>query len=109
MNRGRVQAQGDGTEESESWATPDDFTKNMGLEKVDCLEGLLSRPELSLRTQALSQARNRISTTPAYGVDAVMKKSFYSDKRRREIRIDIEVNAGTSFVDDHVNGGLDGE
>ncbi|MDF5227822.1 hypothetical protein P3655_22760 [Vibrio parahaemolyticus] len=108
MNRGRVQAQGDNTEKSESWTTPDGFTKSMGLRKADALESLLTRPELSLRDQAISQARNRISTAPSYGINAVMKKSYYNDKRRRDIRVDIEVNAGTSFIDDP-RGDSDGQ
>ncbi len=49
MNRGRIQAQGDGTEKSSSWAINGDFTKTMGLNKVDELEQQLSRAELSKR------------------------------------------------------------
>ena len=104
MNRGRVQAQGNGTEKSESWATRDGFTKSMGINKVDDLERSLTSPELNLRTDSIHKARNRITTTPSNGVDAVMKKSYYDDVRRREIRIDIEVNSGTSFIDDLVTG-----
>ena len=104
MNRGRIQAQGSGTEKSEAWATPNDFTKEMGLDKVSVLEDSLTRPELRLRATALEKAKNRIITTPSYGIDAVMKKSYYNDARRREIRIDIEVNAGTSFIDNPING-----
>lgn len=100
MNRGRIQAQGSGTEKSTSWATIEDFTKSMGINKVDNLQNLLTRPELNLRRSAIQQARNRINTTPSYGIAAVMKKSYYDDIRNRKVRIDIEVNSGTSFIDD---------
>ncbi|NOR87385.1 MAG: hypothetical protein GQ527_07235 [Bacteroidales bacterium] len=108
MNRGRVQAQGNGTEKSESWATHGDFTKSMGIGKVDDLENSLTPLELNLRALAIQKARNRIATTPYTGVDAVMKKSYYDDVRRREIRIDIEVNSGTSFIDDPAIGDENG-
>ena len=98
MNRGRIQAQGDGTEKSSSWAINGDFTKTMGLNKIDELEQQLSRAELSKRDNALKQAKHRIRTSPTYGISAVMKKSYYNDFRHREIRIDIEVNHGISFV-----------
>ena len=101
MNRGRIQAQGGGTEKSGAWATNNDFTKEMGLDKVDELEHQLSRVELSLRDDALMQARDRITTAPNYGISAVMKKSYYNDFRTRKIRIDIEVNHGTSFIGDN--------
>jgi hypothetical protein len=99
MNRGRIQAQGGGTEKSESWALNTDHYKNMGIASVDNLEGQLTNPELTLRTNALQQCRNRILSTPSYGVSAQMKKSYYDDFRNRKIRVDIEVNAGVAFID----------
>lgn len=103
MNRGRIQAQGSGTEKSTTWATIDSFTKGMGINKANDLQAILTAPELRLRNNAIQQARNRILTAPAYGIDAVMKKSYYDDFRNRHIRIDIEVNCGTSFVDNPVD------
>lgn len=99
MNRGRVQAQGNGTEKSESWAASCDFTKDMGLAKLDSLESSLTTPELSLRRLAIQQARDRVKSAPDYGISAIMKKSYYDDKTKRAIRIDVEINARTSFVD----------
>jgi hypothetical protein len=91
MNRGRIQAQGNGTEKSESWALNTDHYKSMGITCVDNLQRQLTNPELNLRTNALLQCRNRILTTPSYGVYAQMKKSYYDDIRNRKIRVDIEV------------------
>jgi hypothetical protein len=99
MNRGRIQAQGDGTEKSESWTLNTDHYKHMGITCVDNLQGQLTNPELLLRTNALQQCRNRILSTPNYGVSAQMKKSYYDDFRNRKVRVDIEVNAGVAFID----------
>jgi hypothetical protein len=103
MNRGRIQAQGNNTEKSAPWATNDDHTKNMGLERVANLQNQLTPAELNLRILSLDKCRDRINTTPSYGVSAQMKKSFYDDFRNRQIRVDIEVNAGSAFLDDPNN------
>lgn len=103
MNRGRIQAQGNQTEKSASWNMNNDHTKSMGLERVDNLENQLTPAEYHLRTQALAKCRNRIITTPAYGVTSQMKKSYYDDFRNRHIRVDIEVIAGIAFIDDLLN------
>ncbi|MCY1223120.1 hypothetical protein D9M68_183320 [compost metagenome] len=103
MNRGRIQAQGNGTEKSESWTLNTIHYKYMGIDSVDILEGKLTNPELNLRRDALNKCRNRILSTPAQGVSAQMKKSYYDDFRSRHIRIDIEVNAGIAFMDNPNN------
>jgi hypothetical protein len=100
MNRGRIQAQGGGTEKSEPWALDTTHYKSMGITGVDSLATQLTRQELTLRANALQQCRNRILTTPSYGVSAQMKKSYYDDYTNRKVRVDIEVNAGVAFVDD---------
>ncbi|MBT7827929.1 MAG: hypothetical protein HN600_15180 [Bacteroidetes bacterium] len=100
MNRGRIQAQGNNTEKSAPWAIQNNHTKNMGIERVDNLSNQLTPAELNLRTNSLQDARNRINTAPSYGIAAVMKKSYYDDFRNRQIRIDIEVNAGIAFIDE---------
>jgi hypothetical protein len=99
MNRGRVQAQGNGTEKSSSWASNHDVTKGMGLLSVDGLIAQLEPAELHLRTTALQKSKDRINSAPSNGVIAVMKKSYYDDFRNKKVRVDIEVNAGTAFID----------
>lgn len=100
MNRGRIQAQGNGTEKSAPWNVNIEHTKNMGLERIGNLEAQLTPAELNLRVGALVKCRNRIMTTPGIGVSAQMKKSYYDDFRARKIRVDIEVNSGIAFMDD---------
>lgn len=98
MNRGRIQAQGNGTEKSEPWATLSDITKDIGINKVTNLEQQLTPAELSQRQIALQQVRNRINTTPYCGISALYKKSYWNDFRQRQIRIDIEVLNGIAFI-----------
>lgn len=103
MNRGRIQAQGDGTEKSAAWAILTDHFKYMGIASVDNVDSQLTNAERNVRRNALQQCRNRILTTPSYGVSAQMKKSYYDDFRNRQIRVDIEVNAGVAFMDNPPN------
>ncbi len=103
MNRGRIQAQGGGTEKSDAWAIPTDHYKYMGIASVDNLDDQLTNAERNVRVNALQQCRNRILTTPPHGVSAQMKKSYYDDFRNRHIRVDIEVNAGVAFMDNPQN------
>ena len=58
MNRGRIQAQGGGTEKSSAWSTQEHFTKEMGIERVDNLQNQLTPAELACRTIALQKSRN---------------------------------------------------
>jgi len=102
MNRGRIQAQGGGTEKSESWALNTIHYKHMGITSLDNLQNQLTNPELILRTNALQQCRIRILAISNHGVSAQMKKSYYDDFRNRKVRVDIEVNAGVAFVDDPI-------
>lgn len=32
------------------------------------------------------------------GIDAVKKRSFYDDRKRRDIRVDVEILGGKAFV-----------
>ena len=100
MNRGRIQAQGGGTEKSAAWHDVENFTKVKGLERVDNLENQLTPAEHNLRIQALAKARNRIINCPHIGLSAISKKSYYDDFARKDIRIDVEVIHGIGFMDE---------
>lgn len=102
MNRGRVQAQGGGTEKSEAWALQTDHYKNMGISSVHQLQVKLTPSEIRLRRDSFQKCIIRISTTPSCGVSAPMKKSYYDDPRNRKIRVDIEVNEGVAFIDNPI-------
>ena len=100
MNRGRIQAQGGGVEKSATWATDSDVTKSIGIERVNNLESQLTPAERNVRTVAIQKSKVRINSASPNGVSALMKKSYFDDKRDKKVRVDIEVNAGIAFIDD---------
>lgn len=96
-HRGRFQAQGDGLEESESWSQDEPLSKNDALKLLDKLNGRLSEKELKKREKAFRSASDYIKNAQG-GIDAVKKKSFYDDKKKRSIRVDVEILGGKAFV-----------
>ena len=95
-HRGRIQAQGGGTEESESWSQDEPLTKKAGLALLERLKRRLRPAERRARAKPFADARRFIENGKG-GVDAPLGKTF-SDRRRRAIRVDIEVLAGTAFL-----------
>lgn len=98
INRGRLQAQGDDLEKSEHWATDSIVTKIDGNVMLENLKDQLTRAELSARSLALQKAKRMIDNAPPAGIQGQIKKSYYNSPQNREIRIDVEINAGTAFV-----------
>ncbi|MFN7119279.1 MAG: hypothetical protein ACK4TA_20940 [Saprospiraceae bacterium] len=94
-HRGRIQAQGGGTEKSVSWAQDEPLTKADGLQLLSDLKEQLTEKELKLREKQLKDAERYINN--ANGIDAVKSKTFLNMKEK-DIRIDIEINGGTAFV-----------
>ncbi|MCR9102168.1 MAG: hypothetical protein NXI25_19590 [bacterium] len=95
-HRGRVQAQGDGLEESESWSQDKPITKAEGLTLLDRLKSRLTKSDFEKREKAFEKAEHYINN--ASGIDAVKKKSFYSTRKDKRVRVDIEVLGGRAFV-----------
>ncbi len=95
QHRGRIQAQGEGTEKLESWSQDEPLTKADGLKLLDHLENQLSEKERKEREKQLKEVRRFIEN--AAGISAVKKKSFYGNDKGA-IRIDIEVLGGIAFV-----------
>ena len=96
-HRGRFQAQGEGIEESESWSQDEPLTKSDGLNLLDRLKNKLSAKDLDKRRKAFEKTERFISGAQG-GVDAPKKKSFYDDKQRRDIRVDVEILSGKAFI-----------
>ena len=85
-NRGRIQAQGGGTEKSVRWAQHSPPTRAEGHAMLDTLEGKLMSSELADRAELLQRARRRIdSTAESGGADAPVSKTFLKKDRLREI------------------------
>lgn len=109
-NRGRVQAQGPDTEESEAWPPPDTpLTKDQVLDMLDRVWDKLSKQEREDREGCFEDARGWVQSRPKVGVDAVCMKTFQNRKMRRGVRVDIDVLVGKACVDDAPNADDDTE
>ncbi len=99
-HRGRVQAQGGGTEKSVPWAQSTPPTASDGQRMLDDLAAQLTDAELQARQAAFAQAREFINRAARAGGVGPVKKSFPLKSVRGGIRVDIEVQKGTAFVPD---------
>jgi hypothetical protein len=99
-HRGRLQAQGPGTEKSVPWNTESAPTKSELLAMLDQLWALLTAAEREERNACYEAAKSYIARAPAQGIDAPFSITFRNRKRRRGVRIDLEIRAGTAGIDD---------
>jgi hypothetical protein len=100
-NRGRIQAQGPDTEESEAWPPPDAApTKSQMLEKLELVRAKLSPQEQEDREECFDKARRFIERAPPTGYDAPCIKSWPNRKMRGGVRVDIEIQLGKACVED---------
>jgi hypothetical protein len=103
-HRGRVQAQGGGTEKSEAWAQREPPTENDMLRICNRLEARLTVPEKKARAEAFSELRRFIhSAAKGGGVSAPVRKSFLN-RGSKDIRVDLEVIKGKACVPDPQEG-----
>src|SRR6266404_1737489 len=104
LHRGRVQAQGGGTEESEAWARETPPTESEMLENCDRLENKLTEREKKEREQPLEEIRQFIQVAArAGGISAPASKSF-KKRGSKDIRVDLEVIKGMACVPDASGG-----
>jgi hypothetical protein len=100
-HRGRVQAQGCGTEESVAWADDAPPTESEVLAMLDELEQKLSPAEQQERASAFREAREFVRRSArAGGITAPVSKSFPRKPLKGGIRVDFEVIAGQACVPD---------
>jgi hypothetical protein len=103
-HRGRVQAQGSGTEKSEARAQKKPPSEAEMLRKCDSLEGQLTPREASDRAEPLQRLRHHISRAARCGgVDAPHVMSFHK-RGSQDIRVDLEVIKGKACVPDGADG-----
>lgn len=98
MNRGRIQSQGGGIEESESWRQEKPLQAFYAHVKTNSLELRHSKVEKELRKVSFNKARNFIDAAKnSGGVTHPVSKSYpvKGDKNRR---VDIEVHEGVAFT-----------
>jgi len=97
-NRGRIQAQGGGVEESESWAAENPPTWQAGLNMLHDLKKKLHKSERKNREELFEKAEGYIRAAGKKGgMDAPVTKSF-KKKNSKDVRVDIEVILGVAFV-----------
>lgn len=99
-HRGRIQAQGGGTEKSVPWARNTAPTESEMLRMCDDLEAQLTEREKNDRAQPLTQLRRFIrSAAQGGGVSAPVSKTWLK-RGSKDIRIDLEVVKGMACVPD---------
>jgi hypothetical protein len=104
LHRGRLQAQGGGTEKSEPWTQKKPPGESEMLRKCDSLDRQLTPGEARDRAEPLQHLRTYIRGAAQYGgVSAPLKKSFLK-RGSRDIRVDLEVIKGTACVPDGADG-----
>jgi hypothetical protein len=98
LHRGRIQAQGGGTEVSVAWAQPAAPTLTEMLGFCDTLEGKLAPAEREVRRSDFAALRKFLKTAASHGgISGELKKSF-REKRAKSIRVDLEVRKGKACV-----------
>lgn len=98
-HRGRIQAQGENLEESESWAQSIAPTKSDGLQMVDDLRNKIPLFQEQIRQKQFEDVKRFIHNTPQKGVIAPVSKTYLVKNTDHE-RVDLEVIKGIAFIDD---------
>jgi uncharacterized protein RhaS with RHS repeats len=100
LHRGRIQAQGGGTEKSVPWSRNTPPTKTEGLTYLMILKSQLTKRELKDREKLFPKVEKWInSAAQAGGVSAYVQQKFQKPDSK-DIRIDVEVTKGLAFIPD---------
>lgn len=100
LHRGRFQAQGNGTERSVPWSLVKPITKLQADSSIAKLESKLTPAERLARIKCFEKAYKFVRRAPSYGISAFFKHSFVPFPPIKDVRVDIDVLAGTAFIDD---------
>jgi hypothetical protein len=101
LHRGRVQAQGGGTEKSESWAQATPPTLSEILRLIDRLEARLTPKEKRIREKGFAQLRRTVEHAARTGGIWGRCLRSYPQPATGEIRVDLEVLKGRVCVPDN--------
>lgn len=101
-HRGRIQAQGGKPklEKSEAWAQITPLTLSQGLALLDALTAKLTLNEATERSYGLAKAREFMIKKAAEGGACPPDYGNWVTPGTKDIRIDIEIHAGTAFIPD---------
>jgi len=103
IHRGRFQAQGNGLEESESWAQDKPLSISSALSLLRRLIAKLNPSDYTRRKKEFKKAEKFVENASENGgIFAVMKKTF-KVKGSKDERVDIEVLGGKAFVKNDEN------
>lgn len=100
-NRGRIQAQGDGCEKSESWAQDNIPTKRDGYDWITSLKGKITIHQAQQRKQCFDKATRLIQQAPKEGYEVCPPISYTPSPPYKDVRVDVEINQGKAFKDDN--------
>ncbi len=96
-HRGRIQAQGEKLEASESWALNEPLTKSEGQKLLENLKNKIPKNEEKIRESAFKKATKFIENGPYQTVTKTIIKSFKVPDTEHE-RVDIEIQKGIAFI-----------
>jgi hypothetical protein len=102
-HRGRIQAQGEGCEESEAWAQNEPPDTDTGLELLEALKKKLSPSQTNKRKKSFDDAEKFIKQAGKNGGVAAKVSKTFKVKNSADARIDIEVIKGIAFIDSNKN------
>src|SRR5579885_3609988 len=100
IHRGRIQAQGGGTEKSESWAqaTPPTFSEIV--RPIDRLEAQLTPKEKTICEKAFTQLRRVVEIGAETGGFWAPRSRSFPKPATGDIRVDIEIITARAAVPD---------
>ncbi len=96
-NRGRIQAQGENVEASESWGQDEPITKKKGLELLEKLRNKIPKKEAKIRKKAFDKVIRFIEQGPHRVITAPITRSFVVKGTKKD-RVDIEIQKGEAFT-----------
>ena len=106
-HRGRIQAQGENLEDSESWAKNIPPTKTEGIQMTENLKNKIPKHEAKIREKQFIEVKEFITRASENGGLTVIINPIklpFPVKGTKEERVDIEIHKGTAFIKDIKNG-----
>ena len=96
-HRGRIQAQGENLEASDTWSQNEPPTKTNGLTMFDKLKNKIPRGEARKREKAFLKASKFIEQGQHEVINSPVVRSFKVKDTMHE-RVDIEIQKGKAFI-----------
>jgi len=102
-HRGRIQAQGEFLEESESWSKDEPLTEEEGLILLEKLKNKIPKNEAEIRVSVFEKAKKYIQQASKNGGLFAQSFATFNVKGKNKKRIDIEVREGVAFISNKDN------